>query len=84
MFLNGKKTYLSAGIGILIGLAYLLRLITTDQFNALVTVAGSFGLIGIRSAMEKFLTPPTIVNQHLNLTDETPVTGNVTATVGNL
>jgi hypothetical protein len=53
-FIDGKKTYLSAALGIGIGIAYLLGYITAEQFQALMTVAGAFGLIGIRDAMRKF------------------------------
>ena len=52
--LSGKKTYISAFCGIGIGLAYLFDYITLEQFQALIAVAGSFGLIGVRDAMRKF------------------------------
>ena len=56
-FLDGKKTFLASLVGTLIGLAYLFDYLTTDQFNALVVVAGSFGLVGVRDAMNKIQTP---------------------------
>ncbi len=52
--LDGKKTYISALLGVGIGLAYLFDYITLEQFQALIAVAGSFGLIGVRDAMRKF------------------------------
>lgn len=55
--LDGRKTFLASLVGTLIGLAYLFDYLTTDQFNALVVVAGSFGLVGVRDAMNKIQTP---------------------------
>lgn len=54
--LDGRKTFLSSFFGATIGLAYLFDYLTTDQFNALITIAGAFGLVGLRDAMNKIST----------------------------
>lgn len=52
-WLDGKKTFISSGIAAAIGLSYIFDLITTEQFKSLLTLAGAFGLVGIRSALKK-------------------------------
>ena len=53
-FFNGKKTFIASFVGAAIGIAYIFELISADQFAALMAIAGSFGLVGMRDAMRKF------------------------------
>lgn len=52
-FFEGKKTYLSAGLGALIVFARLLNLITDEQFQLLASLAGFTGLTALRLGMKK-------------------------------
>lgn len=51
--IDGYKTHLSAFATGFIALAYIFEHITTEQFTALITLAGAFGLSSMRDALKK-------------------------------
>ena len=52
-WLDGKKTYLSAGGGIAIVLAYLSGFLTESQMLTVLALFGFSGLASLRSAIKK-------------------------------
>ncbi len=51
--LDGKKTYLGAALLMALGLLFGFGIITKEQFESYITVAGGITAIGFRNAMDK-------------------------------
>ena len=52
MKLQGKKTYIAAGLFVLITALQAFKVITPEQAKMLYALAGSFGLFAVRKAIE--------------------------------
>jgi uncharacterized membrane protein HdeD (DUF308 family) len=63
-WLNGKKTYLAGAGIVLTGILRIISAFTADYFDiqevweGITIIAGGFGVVGFRNALDKKDTPP--------------------------
>lgn len=77
-FLQGKKTYLALASAALVWIANSALLLSPEQYDLLMKLVAAFFGVGVTSKVQKlidalvlFAVAPTIVNQHIDMTQPT-------------